>query len=60
MTYDTVATISQVSSLFLFIFLFLGILVYVFWPSTGKKLEEAQRHALDLESEDQTKGRTVS
>lgn len=61
MTYDTVATFSQVSSMLLFIALFLGILVYVLLPSTGKKLERAQRQALDLDDKQKfTKGRRVS
>lgn len=48
MSYDTVATYSQVGSLLLFIFLFLMVLVYVFWPTTAATLEKEQRVALDL------------
>lgn len=50
MTYETVAAVSQTATLFLFIAMFAAVLVYVFWPSTGRKLEIAQRQALDLES----------
>lgn len=49
MTYDTVATYSQVSSLLLFIALFFAVIVYVLLPKTKEKLERAQRRALDLD-----------
>jgi len=49
MSYDTVATYSQVSSLLLFIGLFLVVVVYVLLPRTKQKLEQAQRRALDLD-----------
>ncbi len=50
MTYDTVATFSQVSSLLLFIALFLAVIIYVLMPTTKEKLERAQRSALDLDT----------
>lgn len=56
MTYDTVATISQVTSLLLFIALFVVVLAYVFWPRNGERLEAAARQALDLASEKSTAG----
>jgi cytochrome c oxidase cbb3-type subunit IV len=49
MTYDTVATISQVVSLLLFIALFLAVLAYALWPRNGPRFEAAQRRALDLD-----------
>ncbi len=49
MTYETVSAISMVSTLFLFITLFVGILVYVLLPSTKRKLDKAQHLALDLD-----------
>ncbi|NJO32101.1 MAG: cbb3-type cytochrome c oxidase subunit 3 [Rhodospirillales bacterium] len=49
MTYDTVATISQVTSLLLFIGMFLGVLAYALKPSNGPRFERAQRAALDLD-----------
>lgn len=49
MTYDTVATISQVTSLLLFIALFAGIVAYAFWPGNRSRFERAQRKALDLD-----------
>jgi cytochrome c oxidase cbb3-type subunit IV len=52
MTYETIATISQVSSLLLFIALFVGVLVYAVWPRNKPRFEDAQRRALDLDQSD--------
>ncbi len=49
MTYDIVATISQVVSLLMFVGLFTGVVVYALWPSNGPRFEAAQRSALDLD-----------
>jgi cytochrome c oxidase cbb3-type subunit IV len=49
MTYDTVATFSQVTSLLLFIGMFLAVVAYAMWPKNGPRFEEAQRRALDLD-----------
>jgi cbb3-type cytochrome oxidase subunit 3 len=49
MTYDTVATISQVTSLLMFIAMFIGVLAYALWPANGPRFDEAQRSALDLD-----------
>ena len=51
MSYDTVATFSQVASLLLFIALFFGVLAYAFWPGSQRRFDEAQRRALDLKDE---------
>jgi len=56
MTYDTVATISQVTSLLLFVGLFIGVLFYALWPSNGPRFEEAQRRALELSPDDLRRG----
>ena len=50
MTYETIATISQVTSLLMFIAMFAGVLVYALWPQNGPRFEEAQRRALDLDA----------
>ncbi len=54
MTYETVTAMSQMISLFLFLSLFLAVLGYLFWPRTrekiAKRLEQDQRHALDLDT----------
>ena len=49
MTYETVATISQVASLLMFIAMFIGIVVYALWPANRARFETVQRQALDLD-----------
>lgn len=49
MSYHTVASISQVASLLMFIGMFLAVLAYALWPSNGPRFDEAQRKALDLD-----------
>lgn len=49
MSYDTIATISQVTSLLMFVGMFLAVLAYALWPSNGRRFETAQRRALDLD-----------
>ena len=48
MTYDTIATISQVTSLLMFVGMFAAVLAYALWPRNGTRFEEVQRRALDL------------
>lgn len=55
MNYETVAAFSQSAVLLLFVALFVGILVYVLWPSNSDKFDRASRRALDLD-EDTTDG----
>ncbi len=50
MSYDTVATWSQVTSLLMFIAMSAGVLIYAMWPQNKARFEEAQRRALDLDS----------
>jgi cbb3-type cytochrome oxidase subunit 3 len=49
MSYDTVATISQVTSLLMFIAMFIAVVAYALWPQNGSKFDQAQRRALDLD-----------
>jgi cytochrome c oxidase cbb3-type subunit IV len=49
MTYDTIATLSQVTSLLMFVAMFLAVLAYALWPNNGQRFDKAQRRALDLE-----------
>ncbi len=51
MTYDQVATISQVTSLLLFVTMFLAVLAYALWPSNGPRFDKLQRQALDLDKD---------
>jgi cytochrome c oxidase cbb3-type subunit 4 len=47
MTYEQVASITQVGALLLFVALFAGVLVYAFWPGNKKRFEEAARLPLE-------------
>jgi cbb3-type cytochrome oxidase subunit 3 len=49
MNYDTIAAISQVTSLLMFIAMFIAVVAYALWPENGMKFEQAQRRALDLD-----------
>ncbi len=50
MTYETIATISQVASLLMFIAMFIGVLIYALRPRNGPVFDSIQREALDLEN----------
>lgn len=56
MTYDTVATFSQVSTLFLFFALFIGVVAYAFWPGNRGRFDSAQKQALDLDNDSRSRG----
>ena len=56
MSYDTVATVSQVTSLLMFMSFFAAVLAYVFWPGNRERFEKAQRNALGLDQPNQTDG----
>lgn len=47
MTYEQVASITQVAALLLFVALFAGVLIYAFWPGNKKRFEEAARVPLE-------------
>lgn len=51
MTYEQVASISQVLALLFFIALFVGVLIYAFWPGNKKQFEEAAKLPLEKDSE---------
>ena len=54
MSYETVASVSQVLSLLLFITMFVGVLFYALWPTNGAKFDEVQAASLDLEARNST------
>ncbi|HRY07493.1 MAG TPA: cbb3-type cytochrome c oxidase subunit 3 [Hyphomicrobiaceae bacterium] len=56
MSYTSVATVSQVASLLFFIAMFIGVIIYVFWPGNRQKFDEVQRKALDLGPENKRSG----
>lgn len=59
MRYDTIAQMSQVASLLLFVALFVAVVIYAFWPKNRQRFEAAQRRALDLKpDQSDTGGRT--
>jgi cbb3-type cytochrome oxidase subunit 3 len=49
MTYQTVASFSQVASLLMFIAMFIAVVAYALWPANGPRFEAAQKRALDLD-----------
>jgi cbb3-type cytochrome oxidase subunit 3 len=49
MTYDTVATLSQLTSLLMFIAMFVAVLIYALRPKNGPQFDRAQQGALDLD-----------
>ena len=51
MTYDQVASISQIVALLLFIGLFAAVLLYAFWPGNKKSFEEAAKLPLEGDPE---------
>ena len=48
MSYETIAAWSQVTSLLMFITMFIAVLIYALRPSHAERFEKAQRRALDL------------
>ena len=47
MTYEQVASVTQVAALLLFVALFIGVLIYAFWPGNKKRFEQAARVPLE-------------
>ncbi len=43
MTFESATVLSQTVALVLFIAMFVGIVVYVFWPGNKKKFDEASQ-----------------
>ena len=56
MTYETVAAVSQVTTLLMFIAMFAAVLAYALWPSNGAKFAKIQRQALDLDRKPEISG----
>lgn len=50
MTYETVRSLSALVGLLLFVTLFIGVLLFVFWPGNRKGFDEAAR--IPLEKDD--------
>ena len=56
MTYERVSGITQVAALLFFIALFVGVVIYAFWPGNKKRFEKDAKIPLqkdsDLEAQD--------
>ncbi len=55
MSYENVASISQVVALLFFIGLFVAVLAYAFWPGNKKRFDEAARLPLEGDPEPKNK-----
>jgi len=51
MTYEQVASITQVGALVGFVAMFVGVLAYAFWPGNKKRFERAARLPLEKDPE---------
>jgi cytochrome c oxidase cbb3-type subunit IV len=51
MSYETIATISQVASLLMFIAIFICVVVYAVWPANRARFDAVQAQALDLDQD---------
>lgn len=47
MTYEEVSGFVGVAGMLLFIILFMGVLIYTFWPGNKKRFEEARHIPLE-------------
>jgi cytochrome c oxidase cbb3-type subunit 4 len=47
MSYEHVASITQVAALLLFVAFFIGVLIYAFWPGNKKRFKEASKLPLE-------------
>ena len=56
MSYDQVATFSQVTSLLMFVAMFAAVVAYALWPANQARFEGIQRRSLDLERSAQDTG----
>jgi cytochrome c oxidase cbb3-type subunit 4 len=47
MSYENVASITQVAALLLFVAFFIVVLIYAFWPGNKKRFKEAAKLPLE-------------
>jgi cytochrome c oxidase cbb3-type subunit 4 len=52
MSFDEVRSFVGVAGLLIFIALFVGVLIYTFWPGNRKRFERARHIPLDDDSDD--------
>ena len=55
MSYEQVASISQVVALIFFVVLFAAVLLYAFWPGNKKRFERAARLPLEKDPDSDEK-----
>jgi len=55
MTYDQVASVSQVVALIFFVVLFAAVVLYAFWPGNKKRFEQAAKLPLEKDSDSDEK-----
>ena len=55
MSYEQVASVSQVVALVFFVALFAGMLLYAFWPDNKKRFEQAARLPLEKDPDSDEK-----
>lgn len=52
MTYEEVKGLAAMAGLIIFIALFAGVLIYVFWPGNSKRFEQARGIPLEKDPDD--------
>ncbi len=55
MTYEQVASISQVVALIFFVVLFAAVVLYAFWPGNKKRFERAAKMPLEKDLDNDNK-----
>ncbi len=56
MTYETVAAVSQVAAMLVFIAVFIAVVAFAYWPGHESKFTAEQRKSLDLDAESKSIG----
>jgi cytochrome c oxidase cbb3-type subunit 4 len=54
MTYEQVSTYTQVAALLFFIALFVGVVIYAFWPGNKKRFEKDAQIPLQKDPDQET------
>ena len=57
MTYELVSGITQVAALLFFIALFVGVVIYAFWPGNKKRFEKDAKIPLQKDSDQEAQDR---
>ena len=57
MSYEQVASITQVAALLFFIALFVGVVIYAFWPGNKKRFEEDAKIPLNKDPDQEAENR---